>query len=380
MSRAARAAARLAPPLLAALLALVAVEAWLRVARFGSAALLRPLEFGPPMFRPVDCLAPGPDGEPLRPRCRMFFQGVALETNAAGMNGPAVDESAPHYRIAVLGDSVTMPEGVERDRAYHVLLAERLNATLDAPGFVAAYNFGRRNQSTTQEVALLERVGEHIPFDAVLVAFTPTDLLDNVLERETCRPTDAALLATEAERAFQRRHVLGRTRATDAVLVLESRTGLWTFHVAGAYLRNASRTRPLPPASAARMQDLETRALTIFRSCVSRLRERAEASDTSLAWAQMWYRPKRKGALLTRELEALGEPVVSMASVHEAFEPGTELGIYPGDRHPDARVHAVYAVRLYDFVAELGWIERIRAARAARTADGGLRAAPPSAK
>ena len=130
-----RALALLAPPVVAGLVLLVSAEAFLRWQRVGADALMRPLDFMAPAWRDTDCFVEGPGGELMTPNCRMRYKGVRVETNAAGLNDRNVDEDRPHYRLLVMGDSVTMAAGVDVRAIYHAVLEDRLNGDLGSPDF-----------------------------------------------------------------------------------------------------------------------------------------------------------------------------------------------------------------------------------------------------
>jgi lysophospholipase L1-like esterase len=65
-----------------------------------------------------------------RPNQRGVFKGVLYRTNSAGMRGPEVAARPPEgaFRIAVIGDSVTMGQGVDEEATYSARLGEMLAA------------------------------------------------------------------------------------------------------------------------------------------------------------------------------------------------------------------------------------------------------------
>jgi hypothetical protein len=349
------------PLLVLGLSVLLALEASLRVARFGLAGVSRPLEHMAPRFPSGDCLESGPTGEPLRPNCSMHYKGARIETNALGLNDRGVEEERPHFRVAVVGDSFTMAAGVDPRRSYHALLEERISRDLGAPGFVELYNLGRGGRSTGDELRDFEWIQQRRELDGVLVALYRNDPWDNLRSGQTCRAGDEELQLSQDERAWYERHVVAQNPATSLAAWLERWTGLWIFDRLGDFFARAAlrvRDRPDPAAFAV----LEEKSARLFGSCARAIRDRARASGIPILFVDLTYHPHPDSERMRREVEELGEPLLSMSHVHEAFEDPSELQIYPGDAHPSAEVHRLYAERLIAWLDELGWIGRMRAA------------------
>ena len=66
----------------------------------------------------------------LRPNLSTYYKLVPFETNSVGLRDGEYGTTKPRhvYRIAVVGDSYTVPSGVRVEDAYHTLLENRLNA------------------------------------------------------------------------------------------------------------------------------------------------------------------------------------------------------------------------------------------------------------
>jgi hypothetical protein len=367
-ARGSRRLAAALPPLLIGSLALLAAELYLRIDRFGAAALRRPLWTMAPDWHRPDCVRTGPGGELMTPHCRMPHKGVLIDTNSAGLNDHEVDESAPHFRVLVLGDSFSMADGVAQPDLYHTLVEESWNRELGAPGFVELYNHARGGRTQARELADLESALRRWKLDAVLVGVAGSDYWENVQERESCSPEHERLLLDPEERRLYDRHVRGRNPFTRAISAVETATGLWVVN----RLRDLGRALVVAvnddPATAERVRGFEGRAVAAFRACVRRIREVADSAGVELAWVVLANPPDPHAGILLRELTGLGEPALGTADVGDGFTDPAQQNIYRGDRHPSAAVHRAYAQRIRPWLDRIGWVERSRAAWAARRA------------
>lgn len=369
-TRLAHGAAAVLPPLMLVLLGLLSVEAYLRVVRFGADGVLHPMSYMSPAFKVGTCMKPGPDGELMTPNCRMRYKGAVLATNSLGFNDREVDESRPHFRVAMLGDSVTMAAGVDGRDTFHALLEDQINDELGEEDFVEFYNYGRGGRSTALELADFARSLQLWPLDAALVGVVPNDLWDNVLRAETCAPGDPDFHLSEAERRYYDDSVRGRNLLARIMINVEVRVGLWLLDQGATQVRALSRRWLADPIDAARLQAMERRGVRAFRICAQQMRRLADEAGVELAWAVLWYRPDRQAEMLHEVLLELGEPVVSMKEIADEFDSRESLVIYRNETHPSAAVHRHYAVRLRDFLQELSWIDRIREAHALRVSQG----------
>ncbi|PIR51307.1 hypothetical protein COU78_01830 [Candidatus Peregrinibacteria bacterium CG10_big_fil_rev_8_21_14_0_10_49_24] len=118
----------------------------------------------------------------LKPNIRTRFRKVILETNSQGLRDKEYEIKKPDntFRVAVLGDSFTMPSGVAIEDAYHTLLEDRYNAqsyTLDYE-FI---NFGVDGYSLKDYLLQLQHVVPPYEPDLILVGFMPGNDTQEVL-------------------------------------------------------------------------------------------------------------------------------------------------------------------------------------------------------
>ncbi len=355
----------LLPPLI--LLAVVAItaEVVFRIQRHGIRGLTHPLETAPTRFVPIDCKPTGPGGELMTPNCAMFLSGVELRTNSRGMNDHEFDEARIGFRVLVLGDSVSLAAGVSRGAAYHDLLEERFNHELGTAGFVEFYNHAGDGRSTDQQVGDLEKAVTSLPLDAALVAVTPSDFWDSLLEPQgNCGPGDSNSRLTREEARFQKRRVRGKNFVTKLLGNGERATGLWIFRVPQDPLRRLWRNLGMTDADRERLALVEQKAIGAFKLCAARMRQIADEADVELAWMIAHYTPNPHTETMRRALEGLGEPVVSLMDTHERFDDDADLMIYRGDPHPSAMAHASFAESLYPYLDEIGWVSLARSSLA----------------
>lgn len=115
------------------------------------------------------------------PSASAFLMGVQVDLNSHGMRGEEVPfKKGPEvFRIALLGDSLTMGWGVPQNRLYARLLEEELNQS-PPDGFrketrFEVLNFGVGNYNTVQEVALLRYKGMSFDPDLILLGYFIND-------------------------------------------------------------------------------------------------------------------------------------------------------------------------------------------------------------
>ena len=361
--RSARIKAGLLPPLLISLVFLAAVEGWLRWDRFGGDALTHPFAYMAPAWRDVDCFRPGPAGELMTPDCRMRYKGAGITTNGRGLHDREFDTTAPPYRVVVLGDSVSMAAGVEREETYHAVLENQINTDLGTPGFVEFENFGRGGRTTGKQIGDLETALQMGPVDAALLALTPGSLWGNLRDAAACQNAAGLPAIGDADLRFHEQVVRGLNPVSNALHWLEAKTGLWAFHVLQDPARRIALSLRTDKMSRERSLAIEERATALFRACAARLQHIAKREGIDLAWVVLWYQPSRHGEILETELRELGAVVLPTPILTGAFPDREAMVIYPGEVHPNAAVHRAFAGKLHSSLGDLGWFERAEKAQ-----------------
>jgi lysophospholipase L1-like esterase len=100
----------------------------------------------------------------LKPNLDSYFSLTRLRTNSQGLRDREYSIPKPEntYRVAVLGDSVTMAFGVDIEDAYHSVLEEAYNAESDQEKY-EFINFGVGGYSLVQYLATLK--GKSLAYD-----------------------------------------------------------------------------------------------------------------------------------------------------------------------------------------------------------------------
>lgn len=118
----------------------------------------------------------------LKPNIRTRFRKVILETNSQGLRDReySIKKPARTFRVAVIGDSFTMPSGVTIEDAYHTLLEERLNAQSDTFRY-EFINFGTDGYSLRDYLLQLQHIVPPYEPDLVLIGFMPGNDTQKIL-------------------------------------------------------------------------------------------------------------------------------------------------------------------------------------------------------
>jgi lysophospholipase L1-like esterase len=111
-------------------------------------------------------------GHVHKPNASAYLMGVDFETNSDGFRDDeyAVERNE-NYRIVVLGDSLTVGWGVEKDETFEVLLEGMLSENRPTE----MINFGHGNYNTEQQVNLFKEKGLKYNPDEVIVFYFIND-------------------------------------------------------------------------------------------------------------------------------------------------------------------------------------------------------------
>lgn len=108
----------------------------------------------------------------LKPNLDTQHKLWPFKTNAQGLRDKdySVEKPENTYRIAVIGDSLTMAEGVAQENAYHSLLEEKFNQEKNELKY-EFINFGVAGYSLVQYLSTIKRKVLNYKPDLILVAF-----------------------------------------------------------------------------------------------------------------------------------------------------------------------------------------------------------------
>jgi len=172
----------LAAVALGIVLALGLAEAMTRVYLYGVGALWPPTMEGLRQIGVSGMIRRSPDLDiqyELEPNLRAVrYKKVHVTTNAAGWRDReyTLEKPAGTFRVAVIGDSFTMADGIEIEDVYHSIMEERLNAQGGARRY-EFLNFGVAGYQLPQYVAVIEKRALAYHPDLVLVGFSTNDFV-----------------------------------------------------------------------------------------------------------------------------------------------------------------------------------------------------------
>jgi lysophospholipase L1-like esterase len=162
--------------------ALVIAELAVRVYLYGPVALWPPTMEGIRQIGVSGMIRTSPDLDiqyELKPDLHdVRYKTVHVTTNSAGWRDKEWTLAKPPdtFRVAVIGDSFTMADGIEIEDVYHSLLEERLNAQGGAHKY-EFLNFGVAGYQLPQYVAVIEKRALAYQPDLILVGFSTNDFV-----------------------------------------------------------------------------------------------------------------------------------------------------------------------------------------------------------
>jgi lysophospholipase L1-like esterase len=271
----------------------------------------------------------------LQPNIDTYYFLADLKTNSRGLRDKeySIEKPPGTYRVAVLGDSFTMPLGVELQDAYHSLLEERLNGVHPDRRY-EFINFGVPGYSLRQYVNVLRHKALAYEPDAVLIGFC-------YLNDYHVPPEDKA---TEpfAIRAAERRMVRS--------FVLEQLDLLFTRLADKVTRRLKPQTADFATGGSA-APGCDDADVAYMKSMFSELRELTAARDIPVIIAGLELLDiQGPCAELAEELATMQDLYFVNAAGITSFAESHRYRIYPLDGHPNARAHEAFADRIMQFV------------------------------
>jgi hypothetical protein len=272
----------------------------------------------------------GPDGS------------VTHTTNSLGFRGPEFSRAKPDatLRIAALGDSFTLGEGVHDSDTYPARL-ERVLARENPGRRVEVQNWGVGGYNTVQTAALFESlVLEYAP-DVVVLGFTVNDAepvllrVDPTTQRIVRRAPGMEILAPAVERPHRGWERLRLVRLA----------------------RMASRNRELTRAVIENHRETyaaDSSSWAACRAAIRRIGDRCRGLGLGcfavvfpLLWELSEYPLADIHERVIRELRFAGFETIDLLPVLETRS-GPDLWVHPTDQHPNEEVHAITARLLAD--------------------------------
>jgi hypothetical protein len=284
----------------------------------------------PDVFQPSSLHSLGGHPLELKPNIRTRFRKVILETNSQGLRDReyVFEKPANTFRVAVLGDSFTMPSGVAIENAYHTLLEERFNAESETLQY-EFINFAVDGYSMQDYLLHLQyKVPEYEP-DLVLMGFMPGNDTQEALPSNTKK---------NVPRHNFWSYILAIVRHGKNAIHPQARN-TWTT----ANLKSIS-----PSASNTMIQKNEPYLRRMFAEIAAESTEKG----IPVVVANIEYFSVNTFLLsLLEEITAEHSMSFVDTSVHfEGIDP-LSLFIYRADRHANAKANRIFADVIYEHLA-----------------------------
>jgi len=136
----------------------------------------------------------------LAPSQQGWIDDGWLTINSLGFRGREVVTPKPagHFRVAVIGDSVTLGWGVGDTETFSAQLEQLLHSRFPDRA-LDVVNLGVGGYDTRQEVVLLQRYLARLEPDMVLVGFYSNDVPDSLDDGETGAPSGTRIAASHPQ-------------------------------------------------------------------------------------------------------------------------------------------------------------------------------------
>jgi hypothetical protein len=262
----------------------------------------------------------------LQPNLRCYNKLVRFETNSFGLRDKEYQQKKPDgtFRVAVIGDSFTMPAGVRIEDAYHTVLEDRLNAEGRDLSF-EFINFAVGGYSLRQYWANIEYKAAQYDPDMILIGFYPGN--DYVAPPE--RIFNEPYQVREAERPFFRSFALYSAKKFRSFLGKREGEGGGSREGAGG-----------SDAGEGYLEDM-----------LSRIGAFSVEHGVPVLIVHLAVRP----ANYARLQKAADDNGIYFLDVSYLFGDKKLMKhiIYPIEAHPNAKAHKMYADRINDYLTEM---------------------------
>jgi len=261
----------------------------------------------------------------LKPNLNALHKLVTFETNSAGLRDKeySLDKAGDTFRVAVIGDSFVLADGITIEETFHSLLEERLNK--EAGDITYEFiNFGLSAYNLKQYLEVMKHKAKDYDPDLILVGFCPRN--DQYIpEEQTYRdvPKAYSFFHFYSIQAFI--DVFNRgTYYDDDIYNME---------------KELARNEPFSGKQSRYMSQV-----------FSEMKDFSEQNDipTIVVYIDIFYNEKFADRL---------EEIVLKNDLHfvNASTPFKGLGydeyiIYPIDSHPNGKAHQLMADVIYDYL------------------------------
>jgi lysophospholipase L1-like esterase len=265
-------------------------------------------------------------GHHHRPDSEARLMGASVRTNSDGFRDDDYSvEKGERRRVVLLGDSLTLGWGVEKEATFEHLLELRLNEREPTE----VINLGVGNYNTTQEVNLFIDKGLKYDPDLVVLFYFINDA-EPVPQKSRFPQLGHIRMVT----FYWSRIKALEARLSETTGYREAYSALYREGNTG-WVRSQAALRHLSDLSRAKGFDLK----------VVLLPELHELADYAFA---------KEHAMVMDFLGEIGVPALDLAPMFRDEASPQSLWVAMDDAHPNARAHGLIAEYAFDFIAEGG--------------------------
>jgi hypothetical protein len=262
----------------------------------------------------------------LKPNQDTHFKLVPFVTNSRGLRDKEYSLEKPEgvFRVAVMGDSFSMPSGVAIEDAYHSLIENHLNEGRDTVGY-EVINFAVGGYTFEQYVLTIRRKALAYDPDLIVIGFCAGN--DDNVHQPDQFPNPY--------------HPLGES---------------YPFY--GSFALDAARFKLQSMRSEQEMgRELAERQSRYLARIFSELSDLGKREEIPIVVVYLSNHPANYRAI--QEI-ALANGIEHFLDTSTAFR-GTKLDDYrilPIDNHPNAQAHRIFAERIYDYLVRHDLLRR----------------------
>jgi len=261
----------------------------------------------------------------LKPNLNTYYKLVEFKTNSAGLRDKEYSIAKPEdvFRIAVIGDSFVVADGVKIEDTFHSLLEERLNKE----GGDITYqfiNFGVSAYDLRQYFEVMKQIALEYDPDLILVGFCPRN--------------DQYIPDERRYRDVPKTYPFFHFFTKDALVDIVQRGSYFDDDIVNME-KELARNAPFSDAQRRYM-------IQVF----SEMEDFSEQNDIPIivVYIDIFYNEKFSDQL--EEIVLKKNLYYVNASLPFKGRDFDEYIIYPIDSHPNGKAHRIYADVLYDYL------------------------------
>ncbi len=261
----------------------------------------------------------------LVPNANTLHKLVTFETNSAGLRDKeySLAKRDDMFRVAVIGDSFVMADGITIEETFHSLLEERLNK--ESGGITYEFiNFGLSAYSLRQYLEVMKHKAQAYDPDLILVGFCPRN--DQYIPEE------------QTYRDVPRTYSFFHFYSIQALIDISKRGTYYDDDI--AYMeKELARNEPFSGKQGRYMSQV-----------FSEMNDFSEQNDIPIivVYIDIFYNEKFADRL--EEIVLKNDLYFVNASTPFKGQDFDEYIIYPIDSHPNGKAHRLFADELYDYL------------------------------